>query len=103
MKLIGSFLKEIGVTKALWLLDSPVSNSGRLKKLIGELANKSDWDWEIELLLSPDAELTKSELIVATSDSVVLDACRCWVNLAVEIITQKLPSAIIIDLAPATG
>jgi hypothetical protein len=120
VQLIGSFLKEIGVTNTLWLLDSPVSNSGRLKTLIGELAQKNGWDgfdssrrrlaeperdrltagWEIRLLFSPDAELIKTELIVASSDSVVLDDCKKWINLAAEIITQKLPSATIIDLGP---
>jgi len=97
--LIGEFLKEIGVAKALWLLDSPVSNSGRLKKLIGELAGKSNWNWEIELLLSPDAELIKTDQIVASSDSVVLDGCKKWVNLAMEIIEQKLPSSKVINLS----
>ena len=84
----------------MWLLDSPVSNSARLKTLVGELANENKWNWEIELLLSPDAELIKTDLIVASSDSVILDGCRQWVNLATEIIRQKLPHAWIIDLAP---
>jgi hypothetical protein len=100
VQLIGNFLKEIGVTKALWLLDSPVSNSGRLKMLIGELAQKSRWNLEIKLALSPDAELIKTELIVVSSDSVVLDGCRRWTNLAAEIIIQKLPASTITDLSP---
>ncbi len=100
VELIGQFLREVGASKALWLLDSPVSNSGRLKTLIGELARKNNWNWEIELLLSPDAELKKTDAVVASSDSVVLDACRKWANLAAEIITQKLPSATIIELSP---
>jgi len=99
IKLTGNFLEEIGVTKTLWLLDSPVSNSGRLKKLIGELARNSNWNWEIQLLLSPDAELTKTNLVVASSDSVVLDACKRWVNLATEIINRKLASARVVDLS----
>ncbi len=99
VKLIGSFLKEIGVTKALCLLDSPVSNSGRLKTLIGELAQKNVWVWEIELVTSPDAVLIKGDAIVASSDSVVLDGCLKWTNLAAEIINQKLPPAIVIDLS----
>ncbi len=99
VQLIGQFLREVGAGKALWLLDSPVSNSGRLKTLIGELARKNNWNWEIELLLSPDAELKKTDLIVASSDSVVLDGCRSWVNLATEIIKNKLPSAKVIDLS----
>lgn len=98
VRLISEFLQELGTGKVLWLLDSPVSNSGRLKTLIGELAGKNNWNWEIQLLLSPDAELKKTDLVVASSDSVVLDSCRSWVNLATEIITKKLPSARVIDL-----
>jgi hypothetical protein len=99
LKLVGEFMEEIGVSNAVWLLDSPVSNSGRLKTLIGELAQESNWNWEIELLLSPDAELKKTDMIVATSDSVVLDDCGRWVNLATEIIKKKLASVRVIDLS----
>jgi len=99
IQLIGGFLEEIGVARALWLLDSPVSNSGRLKSLIGELARENNWDWQIELLLSPDAELSKTDLIVASSDSVVLDACKRWVNLAAELIEREIASASVINLS----
>ncbi len=97
--LIGQFLREAGAGKALWLLDSPVSNSGRLKTLIGELAQKNNWGWEVKLLLSPDAELKKTNLIVASSDSVVLDDCGYWINLATEIIKNKLSSVNLLDLS----
>nr|MBC8217650.1 DUF434 domain-containing protein [Planctomycetota bacterium] len=103
VQLIGDFLREIGSGDTLWLLDSPVSNSGRLKTLIGELAQKNGWNWQVELLLSPDAKLKKTEMVVASSDSVVLDRCKSWVNLATEIIRKKLPSARVIDLAEAGG
>jgi len=99
MQLIGDFLKQTSLIHCLWLLDSPVSNSGRLKTLIGKLADKNDWNWEVKLLTSPDAELIKSASVVATSDSVVLDGCTRWFNLAAEIINNKLPSANIIDLS----
>jgi len=99
VQLIGDFLKESSVTDCLWLLDSPVSNSGRLKTLIGELARKNDWNWEIELLPSPDAKLIKTALVAASSDSVVLDKCRNWVNLARAIIEEKLPKARVVDLS----
>jgi hypothetical protein len=98
VQFIGEFLQELGSGKALWLLDSPVSNSGRLKTLIRELADQNDWNWEVELLLSPDAELIKTDQIVASSDSVILDGCRKWTNLAAEIINQKIPHATVIDL-----
>jgi hypothetical protein len=99
VQLIGEFLKEHNAGNCLWLLDSPVSNSGRLKTLIGELARKNEWEWDIELLPSPDAKLIKTELTAASSDSVVLDACKRWVNLARAIIEEKLPEARLIDLS----
>ncbi|UCG49999.1 MAG: DUF434 domain-containing protein, partial [Phycisphaerales bacterium] len=98
VELIGGFLEAVGAGPVRWFLDSPVSNSGRLKTLIGELAGRKNWDWDIELVLSPDAVLIKGDLVAASSDSVVLDGCSGWVNLAAEIITNRLPSAKIIDL-----
>jgi hypothetical protein len=100
VQLIGKFLKEHNVDNCLWLLDSPVSNSGRLKTLIGELARKNKWDWEIELLPSPDAKLIKTDLTAVSSDSVVLDGCKSWVNLARAIIEEKIPCSTVIDLSP---
>jgi hypothetical protein len=98
IELIGGFLQQIGISQALWLLDSPVSNSGRLKTLLRELAEKNNWKWEIELVTSPDAVLIKGGKIVASSDSVVLDKCGRWVDLAGEIIKKRVPTAKIIDL-----
>ncbi len=98
VQLIGDFLAEAGVTDVHWLLDSPVSNSGRLKTLLTELAQKNGWSWQVELALSPDAALKKTDRIVASSDSVVLDDCGRWVNLATEIIRERLPAARVIDL-----
>jgi hypothetical protein len=99
VELIGRFLKDAGTPKSRWLLDSPVSNSGRLKTLIGELARKNGWEWDIELVLSPDAVLMRTDLIVASSDSVILDGCKRWVNLATEIIKTKLVTTRVIDLS----
>jgi hypothetical protein len=99
VELIGQFLKEHNTGDCLWLLDSPVSNSGRLKTLIGELAQKNGWNFEIKLSISPDAELIKSDLTAASSDSVVLDGCKRWVNLARAIIEEKVPKARLIDLS----
>ncbi|MBN2590491.1 MAG: DUF434 domain-containing protein [Sedimentisphaerales bacterium] len=98
IELIGSFLQENGIENVLWLLDSPVSNSGRLKKLISEITIEYNLDWEVELSISPDAELIKTDLPVVTSDSVILDKCEKWINLANEIIQQKLSESYVIDL-----
>jgi hypothetical protein len=103
VRLIGEFLTEIQIASALWLLDSPVSNSGRLKTLLGELARAHGWPWEIRLTISPDAELSKMDTIVVSTDSVILDACTRWANVAAEIVAERLPQATVIDVGlPAT-
>ncbi|MHC4115012.1 MAG: DUF434 domain-containing protein [Planctomycetota bacterium] len=99
VKLIGSFLQENELRDCLWLLDSPVSNSGRLRALIDDVAREQDWEWEVRLLPNPDAELMKMARIVASSDSIVLDNCGEWINLAGKIIENKLPGAWLIDLS----
>jgi hypothetical protein len=98
IELIGGFLQEIGAGQTLWLLDSPVSNSGRLKTLIREIVENNGWNWQIDLVTNPDTVLIKSNAIVVSSDSVILDGCLRWVNLAGEIIKTKIPSPKIIDL-----
>ncbi len=99
LELIGSFLQGLELGQALWLLDSPVSNSGRLKSLIGRLAEQNHWPWQVELTISPDHELIKTDSIVVSSDSVVLDGCKKWVNLARAVIEKKLPEANLVDLS----
>lgn len=98
IELIGSFLKEYKVSQAVWFLDKPVSNSGRLKKILEEIAQKNGWSWQVKLSQSPDAELKKSDCAIASSDSAILDNCNCWLNLATAIIDNKIQSAKIILL-----
>jgi len=99
LTLIGAFLERLDLAQTLWLLDSPVSNSGRLKTLIAQLAQESDWNWDIRLSLNPDAELKKTDLIVASSDSIILDDCQRWTNLAAEIIIASVPDAQVVVLS----
>lgn len=100
---VESDARDAAAAQVLWLLDSPVSNSGRLKTLIANLAREHNWNWTIRLSLNPDAELRQTDHIVVTTDSVVLDACPHWTNLAAEIITKRLPQTTVNDLGPATA
>ncbi len=99
VELIGRFLEEKGVTDVLWLLDSPVSNSGRLKQLIAEISERSNWAWQIELCQNPDAELIKTDAIVVSTDSVILDACQRWTNLTGAIIETGLQDSWLVNLS----
>ena len=103
IELIADFLDSTGLTNVLWLLDKPVSNSGRLRALIANMAKDNAWQWTVELVMSPDALLIQTDEIVATSDSAILDSCKQWFNLAAEIITQKLPSTEVLDLSLIDG
>lgn len=98
IEIVGQILIEQGATRAIWLLDSPVSNSGRLKTLLRETAEGENWNWEIELVFSPDAALKQTSEIIATADGVILDNCTQWFNLARRAIDEFAPEAWIIDL-----
>jgi hypothetical protein len=81
-----------------WLLDRPVSNSGRLAALIRETAELHGWNWEVELENDPDARLRESAAVVVSADSAVLDGCRRWLNLAREVIDERLPNTWLVPL-----
>lgn len=90
VELIAEYLVGLGVSEVRWLFDSPVSNSGRLKTLIRELVRQHNWSWQVELLMNPDTELIAADRIVVTTDSNILDNCRCWLNLCEYIIQGEI-------------
>jgi hypothetical protein len=101
LKMIGETVVAWGVTCCRWWLDKPVSNSGRLKTLIQETAANSGWNMTAELVFSPDHVLANSAEVVASSDGIILDRCRQWVNLVRAIIFERIPQARVFDLASA--
>jgi hypothetical protein len=98
LQLVGETVEALGASLGRWWLDKPVSNSGRLKKIISETARANGWKMEVELAFSPDHALSRTENPVATSDGIILDRCRAWVNLARHVITERIPGARVIDL-----
>jgi hypothetical protein len=98
LELLGRMLSELGAGRCRWCLDRPVSNSGRLKQVIQETAVSRGWPWEVELLPDPDPILSQAQEIVATADSVILDHCQSWLNLARETIAAYLPGVDVVRL-----
>ena len=80
IKLIFSALREVGAEKAVFWLDKPISNSGRLKARIAEIVEEERFDAEIELADRVDQTLYELSNVV-TGDSVILDHCKSWLNL----------------------
>jgi hypothetical protein len=100
LNLIGEFVSAWGVNRCRWWLDKPISNSGRLKGLILDVAREVGWKMDVKLTFSPDHVLSHTEHVIATSDGIVLDRCQRWVNLARQIIAKKIPQARLLDLSP---
>jgi hypothetical protein len=101
LHMVGEVAAACGVSRCRWWLDRPVSNSGRLKKLILDTASAAGWNMEVELVFSPDYVMSHTDQIITTSDGVVLNRCQRWVNLARMIIAERIPQARLLDLSPA--
>ncbi|MCX5758132.1 MAG: DUF5616 domain-containing protein [Candidatus Hydrogenedentes bacterium] len=97
--LAGRVLRSFGVAHAEWLLDAPVSNSGRLKALLADQAVEHEWDWDVRLSKNVDTVLAQNKEIVVTADSWILDRAERWVSLADHLIEKLKQPVRIIDLA----
>jgi hypothetical protein len=83
VEMVGRFCKKQEVEKLIWYFDTPVSNSGRLKVLLYEIAEQNGWNWEIILDFNPDKVLKEAEEgVVVSSDAMVINECVEWVNLS---------------------
>lgn len=78
--LIGKMLEKNKTAKAVFYLDAPVSNSGRLKQRIEELLKEFSFEVQVEVIHNVDAVLEKMDYVI-TSDAIILNKCTSWINL----------------------
>jgi hypothetical protein len=97
--LAGEALGALAPSSVLWLLDSPVSNSGRLAARVREVASERGWPWEVRVEFNPDREIVNSGLVAVTSDSNVLDGVGRWLNLGRLVVEKYVEQAWVIDLS----
>ena len=97
LNLIGKTLQELSVPMVKFYLDSPVSNSGRLKTKILECSEQWGMPVDVDLIPNVDAVLAGKERIV-TGDSIILDECKSWFNLSRKIIEDHIQDAWVVDL-----
>ncbi|MEO0896130.1 MAG: DUF434 domain-containing protein [Bacteroidota bacterium] len=91
LDIIGNTLASISNQDIHWFLDKPVSNSGRLKTLMGEVAREKSFRWNIDLVNNPDkAIVEEKEKVAISSDGWVLDEVDSWTNIH-RYIVNKLP------------
>jgi hypothetical protein len=98
IEMLGRTLESAGCGSVRWLLDRPVSNSGRIAGLLHRIGASNGWPWIPELMDDPDPILADSLGPVATSDSRILDGAASWVGLAGETIASHIPGAWMVDL-----
>ena len=98
IELLADFFAAVDCTQVIWYLDRPVSNSGRLKRLIQETVSHRSPPWRVDLTDRTDRLLIRSPHVVASADSAVIDGCDRWVNLARQVVESSIPDAWVLDL-----
>ena len=99
IELLGTALQHLSLPTLRWLLDQPVSNSGRLRAILLDTATRHSWKWTVDLVADPDPILAAADECIATADSAILDAVAHWFPLARLAIESRIPDAWILDLS----
>ncbi len=92
--LAGNVLRGLAIQKAVWVFDTPVSNSGRLRALCLKLAQANSFDWEVLLDIAPDKYLAGQAGVICTADAWALNHCGEWFNLGAYIIEGLHPDGL---------
>jgi hypothetical protein len=98
IELVGETLAGYAPSEVHWYLDQRVSNSGRLRGILDEVGVERGYPWQARLMTSVDAELKRSDGIVASADSGVLGGCGRWVNLARIVVDGLASRSFVVDL-----
>lgn len=96
--MIGGALQQLAPSRVLWLLDRPVSNSGRLAAKLADRAARNNWPWEVEVVFNPDAAIVAAPSIAITTDSSILDRVERWTDFKSHLIAHEIANAWMIDL-----
>jgi hypothetical protein len=96
---LASHLEGLHVSSVRWLFDRPVSNSGRIRAVVLEMARERAVGWTVDLVDNPDPLLKAATVPVATADSAILDAGPRWFNLARDVIESIGDTGRVLDLS----
>ena len=95
LALVGAHLAALRPGSARFLFDAPVSNSGRVRARLAEVARS--WPFPVAAELVPNADPLLDRDAV-TADAAVLDRCASWVNLGRWIVEERVRSAWLVRL-----
>ncbi len=86
---IRKLLESEGVKEAYFLIDAPISNSGRLSSKIEDMFTDSNVNVVCEVINDVDKNLYTRENVI-TSDAIILDSCISWFNLTRRVIKEEI-------------
>jgi hypothetical protein len=99
ISLVGAAFEPLGPKSVDWLLDRPVSNSGRLARRIRDTASEHGWPWRVEVVFNPDTRILSPDKIAITSDSSILDCAPSWLNFNRYLVEARLRDCWLVNLA----
>jgi hypothetical protein len=87
--------------RAVWYLDRPVSNSGKLAVAIRAQLTRLGADWTVELVEDTDRRVSQPGAVAASADSRVIESAEHWFDLAGWVVREQVPEAWTLDFSGA--
>lgn len=97
IQLIGKELEGMEISKAVFYMDAPVSNTGRLAACIHEELAMYPFEVETEVVNNVDFILSGLSNVI-TGDAIILDKCTSWINFTRSIIDKEFPGYPYVEL-----
>jgi hypothetical protein len=84
---------------AIWYLDRPVSNSGKLAAALRAQFELAGAPFTVELVEDTDRRVSQPGVVAASADSGVIEAAERWIDLAGWVVREHLPDAWTLDFS----
>lgn len=80
-------LERLGISEAVFYLDAPVSNSGRLSGMIRQCAQEYGVSVQTRIIPDVDRVLEQMEGVIS-GDAIILNRCENWLNIMPSIVEK---------------
>lgn len=87
VELLLGQLESLNISDAVFYLDAPVSNSGRLSELIRQCAKGYSISVQTQIIPDVDRVLEQMEGVIS-GDAIILNRCKSWLNVVYTIVEQ---------------
>ena len=87
VELLLGQLESLNISDAVFYLDAPVSNSGRLSELIRQCAKGYSISVQTQIIPDVDRVLEQMEGVIS-GDAIILNRCKSWLNIMPLVLEQ---------------